>query len=89
MQGLLVGSAFGRLQGICQSDGEEEVEKLARDFEFSPYSAEQRMNMADDLLYQVKNTTRNDIRFLTWRAEKSIRYWSSKRSLGTLSHLEK
>ena len=34
--------------------------------EFSPYSAEQLVNMADELMYEVKNSTKNDIRFGTW-----------------------
>jgi PleD family two-component response regulator len=34
--------------------------------EFSPYSAEQLVNMADELMYEVKNTTKNNIRFGTW-----------------------
>jgi diguanylate cyclase (GGDEF)-like protein len=34
--------------------------------EFSPYSAEQLVNMADELMYEVKNSTKNDIRFATW-----------------------
>lgn len=42
--------------------------------EFSPYSAEQLVNMADELMYEVKNSTKNDIRFRTWMGEKSIRY---------------
>jgi PleD family two-component response regulator len=42
--------------------------------EFSPYSAEQLVNMADELMYEVKNSTRNDARFRTWMGEKSIRY---------------
>jgi len=42
--------------------------------EFSPYSAEQLINMADELMYEVKNSTKNDIRFRTWAGEKSIRY---------------
>lgn len=32
----------------------------------APYSAEQIVNMADELMYEVKNTTKNDVRFLTW-----------------------
>lgn len=31
-----------------------------------PYSAEQIINMADELMYEVKNSTKNDVRFLTW-----------------------
>jgi diguanylate cyclase (GGDEF)-like protein len=42
--------------------------------EFSPYSAEQLVNMADELMYEVKNSTKNNIRFRTWVGEKSIRY---------------
>lgn len=42
--------------------------------EFSPYSAEQLVNMADELMYEVKNSTKNDIRFRTWLGEKSLRY---------------
>jgi diguanylate cyclase (GGDEF)-like protein len=42
--------------------------------EFSPYSAEQLVNMADELMYEVKNSTKNDIRFRTWAGEKSMRY---------------
>src|SRR5918996_428910 len=42
--------------------------------EFSPYSAEQLVNMADELMYEVKNSTKNDIRFRTWMGEKSIGY---------------
>src|SRR5919108_5566708 len=38
--------------------------------EFSPYSAEQLINMADELMYEVKNTTKNNIRFRTWAGEK-------------------
>jgi hypothetical protein len=34
--------------------------------EFSPYSAEQLVNMADELMYEVKNSTKNNIRFATW-----------------------
>jgi diguanylate cyclase (GGDEF)-like protein len=41
--------------------------------EFSPYSAEQLVNMADELMYEVKNSTKNDVRFRTWLGEKSIR----------------
>ena len=42
--------------------------------EFSPYSAEQLVNMADELMYEVKNSTKNDIRFRTWMGEKSVRH---------------
>jgi diguanylate cyclase (GGDEF)-like protein len=41
--------------------------------EFSPYSAEQLVNMADELMYEVKNSTKNDVRFRTWMGNKSIR----------------
>jgi diguanylate cyclase (GGDEF)-like protein len=41
--------------------------------EFSPYSAEQLVNMADELMYEVKNTTKNDVRFRTWPGGKLIR----------------
>jgi diguanylate cyclase (GGDEF)-like protein len=41
--------------------------------EFSPYSAEQLVNMADELMYEVKNSTKNDVRFRTWTGNKSIR----------------
>jgi diguanylate cyclase (GGDEF)-like protein len=34
--------------------------------EFSPYSAEQLVNMADELMYEVKNSTKNNIRFGIW-----------------------
>lgn len=42
--------------------------------EFSPYSAEQLVNMADELMYEVKNSTKNDIRFRTWAGEKPTWY---------------
>ena len=41
--------------------------------EFSPYSAEQLVNMADELMYEVKNSTKNDFRFRTWVGNKSTR----------------
>jgi diguanylate cyclase (GGDEF)-like protein len=41
--------------------------------EFSPYSAEQLVNMADELMYEVKNTTKNNVRFRTWPGGKLIR----------------
>lgn len=31
-----------------------------------PYSAEQIINMADELMYEVKNSTKDDVRFSTW-----------------------
>ncbi len=41
--------------------------------EFSPYSAEQLVNMADELMYEVKNSTKNDIRFRIWMGNKATR----------------
>ena len=41
--------------------------------EFSPYSAEQLVNMADELMYEVKNSTKNNMRFRTWAGEKTTR----------------
>lgn len=38
-----------------------------------PYSAEQIINMADELMYEVKNTTKNDVRFFTWGNGVSFR----------------
>lgn len=40
--------------------------------EFSPYSAEQLVNMADELMYEVKNSTKNNIRFGTWGGKNRI-----------------
>jgi len=31
-----------------------------------PHSPEQLINMADELMYQVKNSNKNDVRFFTW-----------------------
>ena len=31
-----------------------------------PHSPEQLLNMADELMYQVKNSTKNDVKFFTW-----------------------
>jgi diguanylate cyclase (GGDEF)-like protein len=31
-----------------------------------PYSAEQLITMADELMYEVKNSTKNNVRFVTW-----------------------
>jgi diguanylate cyclase (GGDEF)-like protein len=31
-----------------------------------PHSAEQIINMADELMYEVKNSTKDDVRFITW-----------------------
>jgi diguanylate cyclase (GGDEF)-like protein len=41
--------------------------------EFSPYSGEQLVNMADELMYEVKNSTKNDIRFRTWVGNRMVR----------------
>ena len=35
-----------------------------------PHSAEQLINMADELMYDVKNSTKNDVRFFTWGRKK-------------------
>lgn len=32
----------------------------------APFSAEQIINMADELMYEVKNSTKDDVRFSTW-----------------------
>lgn len=42
-----------------------------------PYAAEQLINLADELMYAVKNSTKNDVRFITWGGEKSFRYHAS------------
>ena len=42
-----------------------------------PYAAEQLINLADELMYAVKNSTKNDVRFITWGGEKSYRYQPS------------
>lgn len=42
-----------------------------------PYAAEQLINLADELMYAVKNSTKNDVRFITWGGEKSYRYQTS------------
>ena len=36
-----------------------------------PYSAEQLISMADQLMYEVKNSTKNNAQFITWRGETS------------------
>ena len=36
-----------------------------------PYSAEQLIGMADQLMYEVKNSTKNNAQFITWRGETS------------------
>lgn len=40
--------------------------------EFSPYSAEQLVNMADELMYEVKNSTKNNIRFGMWGGKNRL-----------------
>jgi diguanylate cyclase (GGDEF)-like protein len=35
-----------------------------------PHSPEQLINMADELMYDVKNSTKNDVRFFTWGRKK-------------------
>lgn len=42
-----------------------------------PYAAEQLINLADELMYAVKNSTKNAVRFITWGGEKNYRYQSS------------
>lgn len=42
-----------------------------------PYAAEQLINLADELMYAVKNSTKNDVRFITWGGEKNYRYQTS------------
>lgn len=37
-----------------------------------PHSAEQIIKMADDLMYEVKNSTKNDIRYATYRGGRSL-----------------
>lgn len=39
-----------------------------------PYAAEQLINLADELMYTVKRSTKNDVRFITWGGDKSSRY---------------
>jgi diguanylate cyclase (GGDEF)-like protein len=39
-----------------------------------PYSAEQIINMADELMYEVKNSTKDDVRFSTWGNGTRRRY---------------
>jgi len=39
-----------------------------------PYAAEQIVNLADELMYTVKKSTKNDVRFITWGGENSRRY---------------
>jgi PleD family two-component response regulator len=36
-----------------------------------PYSVEQLIDTADKLMYQVKNSTKNAVRFATWAEEHS------------------
>ena len=35
-----------------------------------PHSPEQLINLADELMYEVKNSTKNDVRFFTWGRKK-------------------
>ena len=42
-----------------------------------PYAAEQLINLADELMYAVKNSTKNDVRFITWGGERNYRYHAS------------
>jgi diguanylate cyclase (GGDEF)-like protein len=42
-----------------------------------PYAAEQLINLADELMYAVKNSTKNDVRFITWGGERSYHYQTS------------
>ncbi|HLO13927.1 MAG TPA: GGDEF domain-containing protein [Anaerolineales bacterium] len=42
-----------------------------------PYAAEQLINLADELMYTVKRSTKNDVRFITWGGDKSHRYMHS------------
>jgi hypothetical protein len=39
-----------------------------------PHSAEQLVSMADELMYEVKNSTKDDARFATWRNGISYGY---------------
>lgn len=39
-----------------------------------PYAAEQLINLADELMYAVKNSTKNDVRFITWGEESKYHY---------------
>jgi diguanylate cyclase (GGDEF)-like protein len=43
-----------------------------------PYAAEQLINLADELMYAVKNSTKNDVRFITWGGEKNYRLQASR-----------
>ena len=42
-----------------------------------PYAAEHLINLADELMYAVKNSTKNDVRFITWGGEKKYHYQPS------------
>lgn len=42
-----------------------------------PYAAEQLINLADELMYAVKNSTKNDVRFITWGGDKNYKYQDS------------
>ena len=37
-----------------------------------PHSPEQLINMADEMMYEVKNSTKNDVRFFTWERKKYL-----------------
>ena len=39
-----------------------------------PYAAEQLINLADELMYAVKNSTKNAVRFITWGGDKNYHY---------------
>ncbi|HSL30628.1 MAG TPA: diguanylate cyclase [Anaerolineales bacterium] len=36
-----------------------------------PYAAEQLINLADEMMYAVKNSTKNAVRFITWGGDKN------------------
>jgi diguanylate cyclase (GGDEF)-like protein len=38
-----------------------------------PHSTEQIINMADELMYEVKNSTKNDVRFMIWEGKSGRR----------------
>jgi diguanylate cyclase (GGDEF)-like protein len=42
-----------------------------------PYATEQLINLADELMYAVKNSTKNAVRFITWGGDKNYRYQAS------------
>lgn len=52
-----------------------------------PYAAEQLINLADNLMYMVKNSTKNGIRFVTWgENDKEYEYVLPKGSAQALDH---